>query len=232
MKKFGILIFAVALILGVIVANLFSFGRFSQKIFNISINSGVDGSGVAATEKRDVSGFTGVDSSGIFQVEIVAGREFAVEVEADDNLLPLIRTEVRGGTLHLDTERRINKSSPIRVTISAPEIERLEVSGVSKVTLSNLRNNSLDISTSGASKVFVSGETSKLNVEVSGASNIDASGLQAESATVDASGASHVAVSVLKELTSDASGASKISYSGNPANIIKRTSGAGSVTQK
>lgn len=232
MKKFGILIFAVALILGVIIANLFSFGRFSQKIFNISINSGVTGSGVTAAEKRDVSDFNGVDSSGIFQVEIVAQQQYAVEVEADDNLLPLIRTEVRGGTLHLETDRRINSSSPIRVTISVPNIERLAVSGVSKVTLSNLKNDALDIETSGASKVFVSGETSKLSVEVSGASNIDASGLQAEVASVDASGASHVSVAVSRELKTDASGASKILYTGNPANIIKRTSGAGKVAQK
>jgi predicted porin len=69
-------------------------------------------------------------------------------------------------------------------------------------------------------------------VEVSGASKIDAESLKSKTATVDASGASKVTLFVTERLNSDASGASKIEYSGNPANVEKKTSGASSVRQK
>lgn len=97
MKKIGIIIFIAAIIVGVVVSSFLSFGRLSERVFNFSFRSGTSGSGNLATETRDVSGFTGVDVGGVFQVEITAQKEFGIEIDADDNLLPLIKTEVRGG---------------------------------------------------------------------------------------------------------------------------------------
>lgn len=232
MKKIGIVIFIVAIVVGVVFANLFSFGRASGQLFNFSFKSGIKGSGVAASETRDASGFTGVDVGGIFQVEITAGKDFSVAVDADDNLLQYIKTEVNGDVLHIETTERINSTTPIRVRIAAPDIESIGASGASKVSLAGVRNSSLHVDTSGASKVKIEGETSEITVEVSGASNVDAESLKAKTADVDASGASSVNVFVTERLVSDASGASRISYSGNPTIVEKKTSGASRVSQK
>ena len=232
MKKIGIVIFIVAIVVGVVFANLFSFGRASGQLFNFSFKSGIKGSGVAASETRDASGFTGVDVGGIFQVEITAGKDFSVAVDADDNLLQYIKTEVNGDVLHIETTERINSTTPIRVRIAAPDIESIGASGASKVSLAGVRNSSLHVDTSGASKVKIEGETSEITVEVSGASNVDAESLKAKTADVDASGASSVNVFVTERLVSDASGASRISYSGNPTSVEKKTSGASRVSQK
>jgi hypothetical protein len=232
MKKIGILVFAAAVIVGVFVASMFSFGRVNQKFFNFSFNKKTKGSGNIVTEVRDIKGFKGVDVSGIFQVEITAQKEFAVEVEADDNLVPLIKTEVRGGVLHIETSRRISTESGLKIRISAPDIDSIEASGVSKVNLANLKNNEIRVNTSGASKVNVTGETAKVSIEVSGASSIDAENLKAEAADVNASGASHVSVFAAGELHSDASGASKIVYSGSPKTIEKNSSGASSIRER
>lgn len=233
MKKVGIIIFIIALIIGVSLANAFGFGKVSGSFikFNFSFG-GVKGSGNIANEKRDVANFKGIDVGGIYEVEIVAQKNFSVEVEADDNLLPLIKTEVRNGTLEISSEKNIKSQNPIRVKISAPNIEELEVSGVAKVNLSNLDNNSLKIDTSGASKIDIAGKTVDLNIETSGASKINAENLQSQNVDVDASGASKIDVFVSGNLKVDASGASKITYSGNPQNIEKDTSGAGSVKGK
>jgi hypothetical protein len=232
MKKIGIIIFAVAILLGVFVSSFFSFGRLSEKAFTFSFGSGVKGSGNIASEKRDVGSFSGVDVSGIFQVEIAAQKDFAIEIEADDNLLSLIKTEVRGGVLRIETEKRVSTSNPLKIRISAPDIDNIEASGASRVSLANVKNDELRVDTSGASKINISGETVNLLIEVSGASSIDAENLKAEKANVDACGASHVSVFAINELKSDASGASKIVYSGSPKNIEKKSSGASSVREK
>jgi hypothetical protein len=78
----------------------------------------------------------------------------------------------------------------------------------------------------------LSGETAKLGVEVSGASNIDAEDLKAGAADIEASGASKVSVFATGQLRADASGASKIVYSGAPANIEKTSSGVSSIREK
>jgi len=233
MKKIGIIIFIIALFIGLIFANVFSFGKTSARFFNFKVNFGGEtGSGNLIKEKRDIAEFTQVDVSGAIQVEIVAQKDFSVEVEADDNLLPFIRTEVRGNVLRIETEKRINSKNPIVVRVSAPNIEDLDVSGASKVSMTNLSNESLQIHSSGASKINVDGTTVNLTINTSGASKIDTENLKAENVSVDSSGASNVSVSVSNELKVDASGASKIVYSGTPANIEKKINGASKVNQK
>lgn len=233
MKKWGFLVFATALILGVIVSSLFSFGRISGKFTNFSLKSGsVKGSGQTAAEARDLHGFTKIDASGVFQVEIVAQKDFSVEVEADDNLLQYINIQVRRGVLKLETDRRLSTSNPIRVRISAPDIEGIESSGAANIVLTDLKNSSLEIDSSGASKIKVAGETAKLVVDVSGATRVDAEGLTAENANVEASGASTVEVFVNGNLKTNASGASTIRYGGSPKDVVKKSSGASTVSPK
>ena len=232
MKKFGIIVFIVAILIGVFFANLFSFGRTSGKIFNFSFNTGIKGSGNSASEKRSIDGFKSVDVGGVFHVDITAGKDFEIEITGDDNLLQYVETRVESGVLKISSSERIKSHKGINVRISAPNIEELDASGASKVNLSGVKNSALTIDTSGASKINLSGETSSLTIDVSGASAIDAQGLKAENATVDASGASRVEVFVTDRLMSEASGASKIAYLGNPSNVEKNSSGASKIYQK
>lgn len=232
MKKKALIIFAVALVAGCLLANILPFGRVSNRIFNISFGSGVRGSGVTASEKRSVDGFTGVDVGGIYQVELVAQKDFSVEVEGDDNIVPLVKTYVSGGVLRIEGEKRFNSQNPIIVRVSAPTIESIDASGACKVSAADLKSQKLSIDTSGASEIKLSGEAASLTIDVSGASSVNAEDLRAESASVDASGASSVSVFATGRLVADASGASKINYSGNPANVEKKATGASRVSQR
>ena len=231
MKKLGILIFAVAVLIGVAFANVLSFGKVALPSFNISLGKGIKGSGNVITENRELSNFNSIEAGGVFSVEVTAQKEFGVQVEADDNLLPLIKTEVIDGKLILSTESRIRTTNRIVVRVSAPDISRVDIYGASKLDLNNIKNNELTVGTSGASKVTVSGETALLRIDVSGASKVDASGLRAENGKIDASGASKALVNVVGDLKASANGASKISYTGNPRNIEKETNGASKVSQ-
>lgn len=233
MKKAGIIIFAAALIIGLVVSNLFSFGHTSRKFFNFSIDLGdKKGSGKIATEQRDLTGFKAIEVGGALLVEIAAQKGFGVEVEADDNLLAFIKTEVDDGVLKIDTKGRLSPTEQIRLRITAPDINSLDVSGAANLTLNDVKNSSLTVDSSGAAKIKISGETTRLAIDTSGASKIYADGLKAADANVDASGASHIEVNVSGDLAVDASGASSIVYSGTPSAVHKKTSGASSVSQK
>jgi hypothetical protein len=232
MKKIGILVFIVTAVVGIVIASFFSFGRATGNLFNISINSKVTGSGNLASEIRQVDEFTGVQAGSAFRVEITAQKDFEVEVEADDNILPLIKTYVEGGTLKIESEKRIDSRTPIRVRIYAPVIESIDASGASKVSLADAAGSELSVSASGASKVNLAGNVDKLSLDVSGASSIDGEGLNVTDADIEASGASTVGVHVTGTIRAEASGASRITYTGNPTNAEKKSSGASSVTQK
>lgn len=233
MKKIGLIVFAAAIILGVVIANFISFGKTADEVFdNVTVSSDVPGSGNTVSEKRDLNDFSGIDVSGAFEVEVVSQKDFRVEIEADDNLLSQIKTEVRNGILRISSEDDIKTKNSIRIRISAPDIDRIEVSGATKFSLVDLKNDELKLDISGVSKVKLSGVTGNLSAEISGASHVDAENLKAATATIEASGASHVEVNVSEELVADASGASKINYSGSPKNTRKNSSGVSSINGK
>jgi preprotein translocase subunit SecF len=231
MRKAKFIVFIVAIIAGLALAKTFAFS-FGFNLPSINVFSKTKGSGNTQTEKRDVSGFNEVKAGGALTVEVTAQKEFGVEVEADDNLLEYVKTEVKGDTLRIYTEGRISTRNPIRVRISMPNIESFDVSGASSVTLTNVKNESLRLDASGASKIKVEGEAKELNVDLSGASRLEAENLRAENVTVDASGASSATVVASNEINADASGASSIRYVGEPKNVSRKTSGASSVKQK
>lgn len=233
MKKIALIVFIAALAVGVVVSSVSSFGKMTGKLFSFNTSwGGVKGSGNVKTEKREVSDFQSIDVSGAFEVEITAQKDFSLEVETDDNLMELIKTEVSGGTLKIKSEKSIKSGNPLKVRISAPDINSLDLSGASKVTLVNLNNESLSLDSSGASKIKIEGTTRNFDVEMSGASKLDAENLKAENVSVDSSGASSATVYVTNVLKADLSGATNVTYTGSPKSVQKKTSGASSVKEK
>src|SRR5687767_8329205 len=209
MKKFGLFIFIIAILVGVVFANLFSFGRVTGKVFDFSFVSSVKGSGVERSDERTARDFTAVKVGGVFEVEVTAGKDFSVEVLADDNLLQYVKTEVHNGVLKIETTESIKSRNPLRVRVSAPSITNLEASGASRVAVEGIKDSSFGVDTSGASKISLSGATTALEVNVSGASHVDAEKLKTQTAAVEASGASKVSLFVTESLDSSASGASR-----------------------
>lgn len=231
MKKIGLIVFILTLILGAAVANLLTFGSSDFRLIRFSINRQVEGSGNVVKESRDVSGFNSISVSGVIEVEFTAQTEYSVEVEADDNIVPIIHTEVDGGVLRISQRDGISKYSRLLVRVSAPDLKGVRSSGVANVKITNIKNIRFSAKTSGASKISVAGETLEMDVDSSGASAVDAANLSAENVDIDSSGAAQIYVNAAKSLRVDASGESRIFYSGSPTDIKKRTSGGASVSQ-
>src|SRR5262245_40168474 len=101
------------------------FGLFVAFIVAFSgchINKGVRGSGNRRTEKRTLPAFNAVETTGAYQAEILCQKAASFEIETDDNILPLIKTEVRDGVLYVTSEGRINPSKGVQLRISIPEL--------------------------------------------------------------------------------------------------------------
>jgi Putative auto-transporter adhesin, head GIN domain len=231
MKKVKIAIFIVALIIGLAFAKIFG-AVLGFGFPTVSVFSCVKGSGVIKTEKKEVAGFKQIEVSGAIEIEVSAQNDFSVNVETDDNLLEYVKTEVSGETLKIYTEGLSFRKSKIKVFISMPQLTGVDISGASKVIANNIKTNSFNLDVSGASKIELSGEANDLKIESSGASKINAENLKVANANVDVSGASHITVNATEEVKAEASGASKISYIGEPKNLVKDVSGASKVSQK
>jgi hypothetical protein len=192
----------------------------------------VSGSGAMKLDKRSVPAFKSVDISGAYEVEIVAQKEQSVEIEGDDNLLPLIKTEVRNGVLAISNEKSLSTRNKIRVRISVQQLDGIETSGASDVVATNVKSDQFKIGSSGASDLKVSGEAKSVSIDSSGAGDIDTKDLRAEKVNVSSSGAATAEVYATEELTASVSGGGNVSYYGDPKTVKEDKSGAGTITKK
>ncbi len=194
--------------------------------------SGVErSSGDVATETREVAEFTAIRAPGPVDVVATIGDETSVSVEADDNLIELVTTEVVDGALVVDVSRSLNTRGPLTVTVTAPIIDEVVADGAGDIRLDagNLGDR-LRIEATGAGDVVARGEVAELDVEADGAGDVDAEALSAMTATVTAEGVGDVAVGQTETLDVTADGVGDVRYSGSPE-LSVRNDGLGDVEQ-
>ena len=92
--------------------------------------------------------------------------------------------------------------------------------------------NSLVIDLGGASDMTIKGSATNLKIEASGASDFKGNDFQTDNCSARASGASDIHVTVNKELSAHASGASGVYYKGNGVIRDIKTNGASNVSKK
>lgn len=192
---------------------------------------GVRGSGVRKTETRDLAAFTAIETSGAFEVRVDCQKPASFEIEADDNLLPLVQTEVRDGVLRVTTTKSYSSNGEIVLRITVPDLARVKSTGAGKFNISNLKNDQFEVQSTGAATVVASGQSKSVTIGSTGAGKIDAHDLRASDATVKVTGAAGVDVYATDALDVTVSGAGRVTYSGNPK-VSKKVSGAGQVVKK
>src|SRR6185369_7303676 len=180
------------------------------------MHTGVKGSGKREVQKRDITSFKSISTEGAFTIEVQCQKDLAVEVEADDNILPLVSTKVTGSVLYLKNSDNYSTHEPVVIRISAPDIEALSVSGAGTIDISGVKNEKFEIDSSGAPSIKVSGVTKVLDIDTSGAARIDTHNLHASQGVIESKGVSKIDVDVRDELDIKIAGPSLVTYEGNP----------------
>lgn len=210
------------------------------------------------TKKIRVGNFQSLELGSAFEIHITKGNSCTLSATGNEKDLDDLEVELSGSKLQVSLDESYWKSwnnwkggsNKIVLTITMPRLRKAEFTGATKVFLegftdeeemslncsgasklssSKLVADKLVIDLSGATKVEMAGQVLKLSLGLSGASHVILSDMIVRDADVEASGASHVELNVQKSLRVEASGASKITYRGNPLNISKDVSGASTV---
>ena len=195
------------------------------------LHHGVAGSGKRLKEKRSVGAFTSISTEGAFDIEIVCQKGQDVAIEGDDNVLPLVTTEVSNNVLHIRNLRAYSVAEPMALKISVPDLEGIYSSGAGTLEVSGVKNEKFEIDANGAPTIKVSGETKALTIDANGAGKIDAHRLRATRVEVNSKGVNKVEVYAAEQLEVSISGPSHVIYSGN-AVVNKKVNGPGSVDKK
>ncbi len=93
----------------------------------------IKGNGKMTTENRNTSSYEGVSLVGSMDVELVAGKEGKLTIEAESNLIEYITTTVENGKLKISVEKGVSldpsNNKKIKVTVPFEEIEEVTLTG-------------------------------------------------------------------------------------------------------
>jgi hypothetical protein len=217
----------------------------------------VVGSGRLQTEQRQVASFEAVALRGGVHATLRQGTREAVEVRADDNLLPLIETRVvdRDGlaTLEIGPARDANLKTrnDISVNVDLIRLKALAIAGAGEATsdalktpalkvsvggsgdarLRQLATDDLAITVSGSGDVSTSGRAGRLAVTIAGSGDVDTRALESDEVSVSIAGSGDASVNARKTLAISIAGSGDVSYTGDAA-VKTAIAGSGTVKRR
>ena len=207
----------------------------------------INPSAVIITETREVSNFTKINISAFGKVNLLQGESEFLSITGSDNVVPVIQTRVRAGTLEIQHEKNVNiiqnNKSELTFNITVKDLNNLTISGAADVEMGSLSTSELEISMSGAGQfvldqlsaeslevnfsglgnVEVSGEVMTSTIDISGAGNLKAADLKTQSTDISISGMGNATVWVTEQLTGNISGGGNVSYYGDPQTDFEST---------
>jgi hypothetical protein len=211
----------------------------------------VSGSGHEITETRTVGGIDSVLFSAIGDMTIIQGQTESLKIDAEDNIMPKIVTEMRGSQLYIGFERQnwqdiIRPTQGIKYTLTVKSISSIELSGLGSVTATTLKADDMTVKVggaggitiknftgstltavmSGAGSLDISGKVTSLDATMSGVGNFACGNLQTQTAKINLTGAGGATVWAANTLDVSITGAGSVSYYGKPK-ITKNVTGVG-----
>ena len=209
----------------------------------------IKGEGPIESEYRDVTNFTAIDLDISADVFITQDTGYSVKIEAQRNILDIIKTKISGKTLEIDFEANcVINVDDIRIYISMPELSEIEIDGSGTVKGTNKFNvqdlklsvegsgdiildiiaNSIYSDIDGSGQIKLSGSTKKHKIKIEGTGDLKAYDLVAYESNIRLDGSGDCKVTVHDELDIVISGSGDVYYKGSP-NIKTRVKGSGRV---
>lgn len=212
----------------------------------------VVGSGKVTSSVVDVTGVTSVVFTTPGYLTVTQGDAASLTIQAEDNILPLITTEVVDGvlTIGIKDNTPMKTNSLIQYSLTVTDLASIENEGAGMVTVNGVvfkdfsfktSNNgkakfvgieaaNLNIETSGGGEIIVSGTAENLTLVNSGAATFDGSALEAKNATLTLSGTADSTVNATGKLDVTLSGSGNLSYVGTPT-LTQNVTGTGTISQ-
>jgi hypothetical protein len=233
---------------------LFSSALVSFVYFTSCTNFiGIEGNHNVVTETRNVSSFTELRSEGSYDVYLIQDTVFYVKVEAEENLLPYIITDISGEELVIRTKehKNLKNHTTIKIYVHAPSVSSMTLEGSGKIDCDNISVNDLTIhldgsgniyldqaicdkletKISGSGQVELSGTVNETDFNISGSGDINSYGLVQDTCFADISGSGNMFVNVNKLLEVQITGSGEVHYYGNPV-VNSDITGSGEVVHE
>jgi len=220
-------------------------------IFAVLLGGCEKGNGVLVTQTFELEEFDKVAVRRHGDIYITQGSPQSVSIEAEENLMDLITTEVVDGEWRVDFKKSVSEYIGLTIHITMPNVRSLkiiegsggdiymentivtdnlmlELSGDGTVSGDVQVADKLTTLLSGSGILTVTGTSAQHEANNSGAGSITANGLVANTGSATVSSTGDASVQFTGPWSATVTGTGNIRYRGNPPTTVD-TSGGGSV---
>lgn len=207
-------------------------------------------------ETRDVGNFDFIAMNISGKVYVTQGNKNEVIIEAEEDDLENIRTEVRSGRLSISTRDRGGWFSwgdgldgKVNIYITVKDLRGVSVSGSGDVISRGvIKGEDFETSISGSGDIEIELDVRRVESKITGSGNIELKGsaqrarlgisgsgkyfaeeLKVDDYEVSISGSGRASINTNGELDVRISGSGSVYYSGNPSGVNTNVSGSGRV---
>ena len=209
---------------------------------------GFKGSGLVSSEERNVEGFNSVSTSAGINLYIEQTGAESLRIEAEDNIIPLIITEVSNDSLKISYKNvifgGISTRRPVNIFLTVKDLNEIRLSSGANLESKPLKTEKLSVNlSSGANgdmiidakelevrlssgaNLNISGEAGMQDIVLSSGVNYDAEKLISSDAKVSVSSGAVATINVDDELEVSISSGGSVIYYGKPQIISNISSG-------
>lgn len=199
----------------------------------ISTTETIEGSGNVTASDREVTSFSQIQINLGADLTLTQGNDVSLQIEADDNLMSYIKTEVRNGRLIVSTPDNVSirPSQTIQLQIGFETLSEIEILGSSAIHAEELDLNTLAVTFNGSGSTRLSGRVDNQTITIRGMATINNFDLISQQVNIDVAGNGTIEVHADETLDVVVAGMGNIFYTGD-ATVTQDISGAGSVTLK
>ena len=190
----------------------------------------VEGSGVRTQEDRELDQFDGVDIATSADFKISRGEKSSIGIAGDDNIVPLISTEVRDGILFVFVPHSYATNNKLQMLITTPGVRRVAINGSADGFLDAVTEDAVDVAISGSGDLGGIGTVDQLNVTIAGSGGVLLHRLRAKQARVTINGSGDAEVHATESLNATVNGSGDVKYSGTPEHVNPQVNGSGSIS--
>lgn len=237
MKKLYVIIFVITVII-----------LMFTSCYDLSLRC-IKGNGNVTQEYRIHENFDQVISEGSFSVYIQYDSVFEVEVEAEENLIQYIETEVKNARLYIEERenRCLRSNEPIVIRIKMPEITAVKLTGSGDIICDSVNTDIFDIDLvgsgdidanvwadiieadlTGSGEIYLVGEADETDFSIPGSGNIRSLELYQNECYAEIIGSGNIYVNVAEYLEVRITGSGNVYYLGNPV-IDSQILGSGDI---
>jgi hypothetical protein len=175
------------------------------------------GSGKIVSQTRTLEECSGVILQNTGNIYLTQADTQSIRIEADDNIIDRIETEVDGEKLEVGLNKGSYENITCRIYVSLKKINKMLINGSGNIVTDNVKSDEVYCKINGSGNINIKGSGNYIDLYINGSGNISAQEFTAKKCKAYINGSGNITLYASEEADTEINGSGNIFFSWNPS---------------